>query len=148
MTSIRHAGPTDAAAVAPLFDAYRAFFAKPDLAESKRFIDERLTQNDSTIIVSDEGDRLSGFLQLYPLFSSWYARRIWFLSDLYVEVPDRKRGLGRDLVKAAVLFANESSASSIMVEIPHSEPHLKTFYESLDFRRDRVFDLYRCYLVK
>jgi ribosomal protein S18 acetylase RimI-like enzyme len=147
-TRIRHAGPDDAQALAPLFDAYRAFFAKPDPAGSLTFITERLDKGDSALIVSDEGDRLSGFLQLYPLFSSWYATRIWFLSDLYVDERDRQRGLGKDLVAAAQAYARETTSRSIMVEIPHSEPHLVRFYESLAFQRDRTFDLYRCYLVE
>ena len=145
---IRHAVPTDAESLAPLFDAYRAFFAKPDPEGSRKFIKERLEKKDSTIIVSDEGNRISGFLQLYPLFSSWYATKIWFLSDLYVEEQDRNRGLGRKLVEAAQAYARETTSRSIMVEIPHTEPHLINFYQSLNFQKDKTFDLYRYYIVE
>lgn len=148
MRLIRHATQADAAALAPLFDAYRAFFAAPDPAGSLAFIAERLRLGDSALIVSEEAGALTGFLQLYPLFSSWYAQRIWFLSDLYVAEHARKSGTGKALVEAARDYARETTSRSIMVEIPHSEPHLVTFYERLNFQKDNTFDLYRCYLTE
>lgn len=146
MRTIRHAIPADAGALAPLFDAYRAFFASSDPNGSQAFVAERLRLGDSVFIVSEEAGALTGFLQLYPLFSSWYAQKIWFLSDLYVEERARSNGTGKALVEAARDFAKATSSRSIMVEIPHTEPHLVRFYEELNFQKDKTFDLYRYYL--
>jgi len=131
----------------PLFDAYRAFFAGGTPTGSREFLAARLDAGDGTFLLALDGDDALGFLTLYPLFSSWYATRIWFLSDLYVRDDVRKGGIGRRLVEAAKAFASEGGARSIMVEIPHREPHLVKFYEDLLFMRDRDFNLHRFYVV-
>ncbi len=111
--------------LAPLFRAYREFFAgKAELAQSHRFLAERLSRGESVVFAGKDSGETLGFIQLYPLWSSWYCKRIWFLSDLYVAEPARKRGLGRRLVERAIEHAVETDASSVMVELPHREPHL------------------------
>ncbi len=144
MLSIRRAGAADVDAIAPLFDAYREFFTKrPDLGASRGFLAERLERDESVVFAAFEGGVAAGFLQLYPLFSSWYARRQWFLSDLYVEAALRARGIGRRLVEAAIAYADNTKARAILVELPFSQPHLTRFYSQLGFERDAVFELYR-----
>ena len=145
---IRRAGESDLAELEPLFDAYREFFTEKPMSGTRDFLAERLRDQDSVILMSFESERATGFLQLYPLFSSWYATRIWFLSDLYVAEEFRKNRIGRQLVEAAQSFARNGGSRSIMVEIPHREPHLVSFYESLNFNRDKDFNLYRYYLVE
>lgn len=146
--TIREATAADVTKLVPLFDAYRAFFAGAHPAGSKEFLTERLSKKDAVFFMSFEDEVATGFLTLYPLFSSWYATRIWFLSDLYVAPEYRERRLGRNLVAEAQAFAKQHGSPSIMVEIPHREPHLMRFYESLGFERDKDFNLYRYYLAK
>jgi GNAT superfamily N-acetyltransferase len=142
--TISRATSHDLAAATPLFAAYRAFFAgSDDLEQSHRFLAERFAQNDSVVFMAWNGGEAEGFIQLYPLWSSWHCRRIWFLSDLYVKESSRKRGVGRRLVERVVAYAYETGASSVMVELPHREPHLKSFYAELGFHEDDVFDLAR-----
>ncbi len=142
--SISSATQDDVAAVAPLFDAYREFFSgHHDLEESERFLQRRFANRESVIFVARIGEEAVGFIQLYPLWSSWYCRRIWFLSDLFVKESSRKRGLGRRLVERAIDHARETDALSILVELPRREPHLAEFYANLGFARDDVFDLAR-----
>lgn len=142
--TIRTATPDDVGAIAPLFDAYRRFFTKaPDIEVSRRFLQERLAHGESVVLTAYDGETATGFLQLYPLFSSWYARRQWFLSDLYVEDAFRGRGIGKRLVNACIEFAQKSGSRAILVELPYSEPHLVQFYGKLGFNKDAVFELYR-----
>ena len=144
MLTIRSASASDLDAVAPLFDAYREFFTKkPDLDVSREFLSERLSRGESVVLAAFEGTAAAGFLQLYPLFSSWYARRQWFLSDLYVNAERRDRGIGKRLVEAAIDFAEKTNARGILVELPYSEPHLTRFYSQLGFEKDAIFELYR-----
>jgi ribosomal protein S18 acetylase RimI-like enzyme len=146
--TIRTATPDDLDAVAPLFDAYRQFFTKtPDIAVSRRFLSERLERGESVVLVAYDGDAAAGFLQLYPLFSSWYATRQWFLSDLYVDEAFRERGIGKRLVQSSVDFAKQTNSRAILVELPFSEPHLTRFYGDLGFAKDAVFELYRHVLL-
>jgi GNAT superfamily N-acetyltransferase len=145
--AIRLATPADLEAIAPLFDAYRRFFTgTPDIEISRAFLGERLERGDSVVLAAFEGEAAAGFLQLYPLFSSWYARRQWFLSDLYVAETFRKRGIGKRLVEACLELAKRGNARAVLVELPFSEPHLIEFYGELGFARDSVFELYRASL--
>ena len=141
----RLATARDLVAIAPLFDAYREFFAGDhDLAESERFLAERFAKDDAVVfVVAGSGGGAEGFITLYPLWSSWHCRRIWFLSDLYVKESSRGRGIGRRLVERVVAYARETGASSVMVELPRREPHLKNFYAGLGFREDELFELAR-----
>lgn len=142
--TIGRATAADAAAIAPLFDAYRAFFKGGNrLGESHRFLAERLDRDESVIFLARDGEEAVGFIQLYPLWSSWYCRRIWFLSDLYVREDARKRGIGRQLVERVVEHARETDAASVMVELPRREPYLEEFYRRLGFGKDEVFELAR-----
>src|ERR1700722_18031767 len=143
---ITRATADDVAQILPLFDAYRAFFAERTDDTSQRFLQERLAGEESVFFVAWIEADAAGFIQLYPLWSSWYCRRIWFLSDLYVTQLHRQRRIGRRLVERAVEHARETEASSVMVELPHREPHLTQFYASLGFHKDDVFDLAR-YLI-
>ncbi len=144
---IRRAQESDLGELVPLFDAYRSFFAGEKPSGSRAFLAERLRENDAIFFLACSNSQIAGFLTLYPLFSSWHAARIWFLSDLYVREESRNAGIGRRLVEAAQAFARDNGSRSIMVEIPHSEPHLVQFYERLQFIRDRNFDLHRYYIA-
>lgn len=144
---IRPAAARDADALAPLFDDYRRFFTHADDMEtSRRFLRERLERGESVVLAAFEGTVPAGFAQLYPLFSSWYARRQWFLSDLYVAPEFRTRGIGKRLVAACGEFAARDGARAILVELPYSQPHLSAFYGALGFEKDAVFELYRLIL--
>ena len=142
--AIKVATAGDVAALVPLFDAYRSFFAgRSEAEQSRRFLEERFAGGESVVFLALRDDAAVGFTQLYPLWSSWHCRRIWFLSDLYVRESSRGGGVGRRLVERVVAYAHETGASSVMVELPHAEPHLKEFYARLGFHEDRVFDLAR-----
>lgn len=144
MLQVLRASAEHAPEVAPLFDAYRAFFTgKSNEAESFAFLQERLKNDDSAIFLALNGGSACGFAQVYPLFSSWYARRIWFLSDLYVAPASRGNGVATTLIQRVKQFAAETQAGSVMVELPKAEPHLYHFYEALGFHQDTVFDLAR-----
>jgi GNAT superfamily N-acetyltransferase len=142
--TVHRAMADDAAALAPLFDAYRRFFTGGnDLKRSAHFLSERLERDECVVFFARMNSDPIGFIQLYPLWSSWYCARIWFLSDLYVAEHARKHGAGRLLVERVKEYAHETSASSVMVELPLGEPHLRAFYANLGFHEDSVFALAR-----
>ena len=140
---ITRAALGDVESILPLFDAYREFFAGSTDRTSRDFLLERLATAESVVFVAWDAAAAAGFIQLYPLWSSWYCRRIWFLSDLFVAQPARGRGIGASLVERVIVHADETGAASVMVELPRSEPHLAEFYAKLGFAKDDVFELAR-----
>ncbi|HET7812782.1 MAG TPA: GNAT family N-acetyltransferase [Candidatus Baltobacteraceae bacterium] len=144
MIEIRQAGAGDLDELAPLYTAYRRHFNPEAKAEdSLPFLQQRFERDECVVFLAISDAEACGFILLYPLWSSWYCKRIWFLSDLYVAPEQRNGGAGRLLVERVKTFAAESGAKSVMVELPRSEPHLQTFYDRLGFARDPVFELAR-----
>jgi ribosomal protein S18 acetylase RimI-like enzyme len=133
--TVRRAVTTDAATIAPLFDAYRRFYGKPsDLERSRAFIRERLEHNESVIFVAeDESGRALGFVQLFPSFTSVQARRLWVLNDLYVSDTARGLGVGRALMNAAREHAVESGAKRLTLETMDDNERAWRLYESLGY---------------
>ncbi len=132
--------------VARLYHAYREYFAPhaaTDSATSAAFLRDRVERDECRVFAATAGGRAVGFITLYPLWSSWYCKPIWFLSDLYVDENARGQGAATKLVERVKAFARETGASSIMVELPKKEPHLYTFYARCGFYTDPVFDLAR-----
>lgn len=144
---IERATIRDLAQILGLFDAYRTFFAGSTDGSSYQFLEERLKREEAAIFVAWDGADAVGFVTLYPLWSSWYCRRVWFLSDLFVAETARGRGIGASLVERVIRYAKQTNASSVMVELPRREPQLAEFYAKLGFARDEVFELARLRLT-
>lgn len=140
--TIRQAGPGDADAVAPLFDAYRQFYEQPsDLALARAFIGERLARGESVIFLAERDGRPVGFVQLYPLFSSTAPRprRLWLLNDLYVAPEARQGGVGRALMARARRLAEETDACGLELATARTNTIGQRLYESEGYRRDDAF---------
>ena len=143
MIEIRRAVPSDADVLAPLFDAYRAFYGRPsDPALARRFLVARLTRGESVVLFAVDENTPCGFTQLYPLFSSLRCRPIWILSDLFVAPERRRGGAGRRLMEAAHAFARAQGAASIELDTAHTNTAAQALYESLGYERDLEFRHY------
>ena len=140
--NIRQARAEDVDLVAPLFDAYRQFYAQPsDLALARAFLAERLTRGESVIFVAERDGRPVGFVQLYPLFSSTAARprRLWLLNDLYVAPEARSGGVGRALMDRARQLAEATDAVGLELATARTNVRAQRLYESLGYRIDEHF---------
>ncbi len=140
----RQAVHADLDAIAPLYDAYRQFYEKPpDLALARRFLDERFKRRESTIFVAeDAGGKVIGFTQLYPLFCSVAAERIYVLYDLFVTPSARGTGAGRALMEAAEAFGRQSGAARLFLQTAKTNVVGQTLYESCGWLRDNDFYVY------
>ena len=71
--------------LAVLFEGYREFYKQELNAElARKFIEQRLSRGDSIIYVALLGDKIVGFVQLYPLLDSLKLGNLWLLNDLCV----------------------------------------------------------------
>lgn len=116
-TSIRRATLDDLDALTPLFDAYRGFYgqrSEPELARD--FLQARLQRGESVIFLGHVDSAPAGFTQLYPMFSSVRATRVWILNDLFVAPEARRHGVAQGLLQAAADFAREDGAARLELE--------------------------------
>jgi ribosomal protein S18 acetylase RimI-like enzyme len=134
--STSRAALEDLDALATLFDGYRVFYKQPsDPALAHAFIGERLRRDESVIFIARDGASREalGFTQLYPMFSSVSARRIWVLNDLFVASTARKRGVARALMDRARDFATEAGALRLILETAEDNRAAQALYESLGY---------------
>ena len=141
--TIRLAAPSDLAAIATLFDAYRQFYEQPaDAALALQFIGERMRGQESVILVAQGAESIVGFCQLYPSFCSVIAQRIYTLYDLYVAPDARKTGAGRALMQAAHAHAQQHGFARLDLSTATTNHKAQALYESLGWVRDEVFLYY------
>lgn len=142
---IRQATVHDLDVLVPLFDGYRQFYAQPaDPTLARTFLSERFAHHQSLILIAcdDQGNGL-GFTQLYPLFSSVRAVRIYLLNDLFVAQNARRRGVASALLAASAEHARVLGAANLLLSTAIDNAPAQALYESLGWHRDRSFCEYR-----
>ena len=139
--AIRYALETDVAAVGQLFDGYRQFYEQPaDLARATAYIQARLTNEESTILVAETADgQLAGFCQLYATFCSVAAAPILVLYDLFVNPEYRQQGIGKALMLAADEHAKKAGVVRMELATAVDNYPAQALYESLGWQRDQDF---------
>jgi ribosomal protein S18 acetylase RimI-like enzyme len=137
--TLRRATLDDVDAVAPLFDAYRRYYAQPgDVQRARDFLHERLQRNESAILVAELDGRTAGFTQLYPMFSSVRTARIWILNDLFVDADARRRGVANALLTGAARFAREQGAAGLMLETMRDNTAARALYRAAGWDEDET----------
>jgi ribosomal protein S18 acetylase RimI-like enzyme len=134
----------DVDAVAPLFDAYRQFYAQaPDLAGARRYLRERLENEQSVVLLAENAaGQALGFCQLYPTFCSVEAAPIYTLYDLFVCPLARQGGVGRALLLAAEAQAVACGRVRMDLTTARNNQAAQSLYEALGWARDDVFFSY------
>ena len=101
-----------------LFDSYRVFYQKPsDREGAKVFLSERINNAESVILIAEnEQQKMIGFVQLYPLFSSTRMKRLWLLNDLFVHAEFRGRGAAVALIEAAKELCRSTRSCGMILE--------------------------------
>ncbi|ATC93083.1 GNAT family N-acetyltransferase [Pseudoalteromonas tunicata] len=141
---IQRAYLPDISELAILFDQYRQFYLQPsDHNLAKAFLTERIAANESVIFVAKEDDnKICGFVQLYPSFSSISAKRSWILNDLFVLESCRGKGVGKALLDKAKAMAIETAATSLTLETHHTNTEAQKLYLSLGYKLEDQFKSY------
>jgi ribosomal protein S18 acetylase RimI-like enzyme len=140
---VRRATNVDVDLVAPLFDAYRQFYAlPPDVPRTRDFVDDRLRRNDSVVFLATEDDAALGFTQLYPTLCSLSLTQYAILSDLFVAPAARRRGVARQLLERAHDYARHASLDRLELQTARTNGHARALYESLGWTRDDIFLVY------
>ena len=132
--------------LAPLFVKYREFYGMLPYPESSRkFLEKRLKRKESVIYLAlpdDSDDKLLGFCQLYPSFSSLSLKRVWILNDIYVAEDSRRMLVADNLMREAKKMAKQSNAVRMRVSTSSDNEVARKTYESMGFRKDTEFENY------
>ncbi|MEW9680186.1 N-acetyltransferase family protein [Pseudomonas sp. TE50-2] len=130
----------------PLFVKYREFYGQLPYPDSSRaFLEKRLKRKESIIYLAlpdDADDRLMGFCQLYPSFSSLSLKRVWILNDIYVAEDSRRMLVADNLMREAKKMAKKSNAVRMRVSTSSDNEVARKTYESMGFRKDTEFENY------
>ncbi len=122
-----------------LFDDYRKFYHQAsDKVKARKFLSQRLEEEESVIYMARENGVALGFTQLYPMFSSISMEPIWVLNDLYVTTEGRNSGTGTSLLVAAQHFCRRERARGLALETGKENPAQK-LYERLGWEKDQEY---------
>ncbi|MHC8307510.1 GNAT family N-acetyltransferase [Pseudomonas sp. PB3P13] len=129
----------------PLFVKYREFYgALPYPDSSRAFLEKRLRRKESVIYLAlaDDDNKLMGFCQLYPSFSSLSLKRVWILNDIYVAEDARRQLVADNLIRTAKKMAKDTQAVRMRVSTSSDNEVAQKTYESIGFKEDTEFKNY------
>ena len=125
--------------VVPLFDAYRQFYNQPgNVGAAEQFLQERVSNGESVVFLATINGEPSGFVQLYPTFSSIALRKAFILNDLYVDEKFRKQGVGRSLIEKCYAYCVEKNARFVTLETAEDNHQAQKLYEQMGMQQDEM----------
>ena len=145
---VDRAGLGDLDAAHRLFMGYLAFYERDvDPAQARKFLQDRIQQEQSVIFIAWLDGQAVGFTQLYPTFASLSLKRSWMLNDLYVSESARARGVAMSLMAAAKQLALDTGACEIFLQTARTNKMAQALYEKLGYVRDDAFLVYTLDIV-
>ena len=141
---IRKALTGDVETLTSLFNEYRMFYKKQaDIEHAKDFLLDRIMNDDSEIFLCfNDDNKMVGFVQLYPLFSSTRMRKLWLLNDLYVKAEYRFHGYAAQLIDKAKELCRLTNACGIMLETAKDNAAGNHLYTKTGFILDTEHNYY------
>ena len=137
---VRQATVADLESLVCLFDGYRQFYGQAsDLTGARAFLMERFEHQQSTLFVAVEDEKVVGFTQLYPSFSSVGLSRLFILNDLFVSPDARGGGVGRALLQAACDYGRAVGAARLCLSTAVTNVAAQALYEIAGWTRDMEF---------
>jgi hypothetical protein len=137
--TIRPGRVEDLDALAAMFDAYRQFYHQPpNLAAARAFLQARLRDASSDLLIAELAGATVGFAQLYPSFTSITLGPILVLNDLFVAPGVRHSGVGAGLLAAARAHGLARGAHYLELSTAIDNP-AQRLYEASGWRLDREY---------
>lgn len=141
--AVRQAMLSDLDALVTLFDGYRQFYGKPsDQHAAKSFLRDRFEHGESVLLLAEQDNRATGFVQLYPCFSSVSLARTYILNDLFVDAGFRRQGIAGRLIAAAVEYAVALGAVRLTLSTAAINTEAQALYRTTGWTRDEQFYVY------
>ena len=140
---VRSANKDDLMQLSILFNSYRVWYRKDsDVDGARQFLEERITKKDSEIYVCEVEKNLTGFVQLYPIFSSTRMKKAWLLNDLFVSDDYRGKGISIQLVERAKRLVRDTEAFGMMLETEKTNDIGNKLYPRTGFKQNEISNFY------
>ncbi len=141
---VKEATLSNIESIAFIFDEYRQFYEKEsDVPAAQKFLSERITNNESKIYFTlSDSNIITGFIQLYPIFSSTKMKRLWLLNDLYVKSEYRGNQISLKLINKAKELAVESKSCGLILETAKTNLIGNSLYIKTNFILDNEHNYY------
>jgi len=132
-SEIRRAGAGDAANVARLLHDFNSEYDEPtpSVPELAERVGELLGDDAITVLLS--GDPPTGFALFRLRPSLWAKAADAYLEELYVIPAQRRKGIGRALLNAAINSAREAGANHFELTTGETDTEARALYESRGF---------------
>lgn len=128
---------------APIFDSYRQRYKQPsELEKVKQYLLKMLETASSKILLSYENEHITGFIQLYPSFSSIGLAPIWILNDFYIFSGSQKKLTATMLMDEAKKLCQATNAIRVEVNTRKENHKLHKLYKEYGFEKDYKYDYY------
>lgn len=122
--------------LAVLFDRYRIFYKQDsNLNGAIAFLNNRISQKESVIYIAVLNERMVGFTQLYPIFSSVSMEPMYLLNDLFVSNDCRGKGIGHALINASKDLCKQLDFKGLALQTEITNP-AQNLYTRLGFIKD------------
>jgi ribosomal protein S18 acetylase RimI-like enzyme len=132
-TTVRHATLRDLPVVAAMLDAFNQEFSTPTPGAAA--VEARLRalfgRDDVAVLVAAEPVAGLALLTLRP--TVWETGPAVLLEELYVRPEQRNRGLGGELLEAAVALAAEKGATTLEINVDEEDVDAQRFYRRHGF---------------
>lgn len=119
------------------FDPQRFFAAGPRTpAQYAAFLGTQLAGPDSAVLVADDAGQVIGYAYASVAGFDFMALRgpAGVLQDVLVDPEHRGRGVGRQLVNAAVAFLGSRGVPRVVLSTAHRNEPAQRLFASLGFR--------------
>jgi ribosomal protein S18 acetylase RimI-like enzyme len=134
---IRVATPDDAGEIAQTLRAFNSEFGDPVPAQEwlAERVAELLRGGDTAVVLLSVESTVDGLALMRFRASLWEPADECYLAELYVRPALRGRGLGRQLLTAAMDHARERGATYMDLATTNQDTAAVALYESLGFDR-------------
>jgi ribosomal protein S18 acetylase RimI-like enzyme len=105
-----------------------------------RFLGTQIGADDATVLVADRGGAVVGYVYAAIEPFSWKDLRdaAGYVHDIVVDTAERRSGVARTLMEAAIAWVREQGVKSVMLGTAASNEGAQRLFEGLGFRRTMI----------
>ena len=129
--------------LACLFDEYRQFYGQTEDRDACfSYLREHMEKNEIIAFGVRLENKLIGFANIYPTFSSVSMRQVWTLNDLYVSSDMRQQGIANKIMRAVKQEAEKNNVAHLQLETASDNNIAQRCYEQFGWQKNEFLSYY------